>query len=246
MNKYNLADGMIIINRMNVKNNIPRDILYQLEPNGEHSYIGIIHDAFHVKYVKFLYDWLEKMDDFKSGRTSFGQIPRLQKWYQRNKHYFSKTWKDQDMERWMSHEGDATLDDLERCVQRMICHFGLQEKQNVQIPSINSCLINKYRYGGDSIRPHRDNQTTFGQNPTVIGISLGVEREIIFKRIEYNPVKMNSIKPDKERMEEIRISLKPGSLFIMGGSVQKYYSHEIPKVEMDGVRYSLTFREFIE
>ena len=50
---------------MNVKNNIPRDILYQLEPNGEHSYIGIIDDAFHVKYMEFLYNWLEKMDDFK-------------------------------------------------------------------------------------------------------------------------------------------------------------------------------------
>ena len=231
---------------MNVKNNIPRDILYQLEPNGEHSYIGIIDDAFHVKYVEFLYSWLEKMDDFKSGQTSFGEIPRLQKWYQRNGQYFSKTWKDQDMERWMSHTYDDALYDLERYVQRMISHFGLQEKQNVQIPSINSCLINKYRCGSDSIKPHRDNQTTFGENPTVIGISLGVEREIVFKRIEYNPEKMNSIKLDKERMEEIRIPLKPGSLFIMGGSVQKYYSHEIPKVEMDGVRYSLTFREFIE
>ena len=122
----------------------------------------------------------------------------------------------------------------------------LREKKNIKIPSINSCLINKYRDGSDSIRPHRDNQITFGENPTVFGFSLGVEREIIFKRIEYNPEKMNSIKLDKGRMEEIRIPLKPGSLFIMGGSVQKYYSHEIPKVEMDGVRYSLTFREFIE
>ena len=109
-----------------------------------------------------------------------------------------------------------------------------------------SCLINKYRYGSDSIKAHRDNQTTFGQNPTVIGISLGVKREIIFKRIEYNPDRINSIKLDKERPEEIRIPLKPGSLFIMGGSIQKYYSHEIPKVDMDGVRYSFTFREFIE
>ena len=231
---------------MNVKNTIPRDILYQLEPNGEYSYIGIIEDAFHVEYNKFLYNWLDNMDDFKSGQTNFGDIPRLQKWYQRNGQYFSKTWKNQDMERWISHTYDDTLYDLEKCVQRMIGHFGLQDKQNCQIPSINSCLINKYRSGSDSIKPHRDNQTTFGENPTVIGISLGDEREIIFKRIEYNPDKMNSIKLDKERMEEIRIPLKAGSIFIMGGSVQKYYSHEIPKVDIDGVRYSLTFREFLE
>ena len=64
---------------MNVKNTIPRDILYQLEPNGEYSYIGIIEDAFHVEYNKFLYNWLDKMDDFKSGQTNFGDIPRLQK-----------------------------------------------------------------------------------------------------------------------------------------------------------------------
>ena len=216
-------------------------ILYQQEPNREYSYIGVIDNSFDTSYIEYLYDWLEKMDDFKSGQTTFGNVPRLQKWYQQDGCYFSKVWKDQNMERWISQTYDDTLLTIERYVQNMIEHVDIE---HIKIPTINSCLINKYRHGRDSIKPHRDNQTTFGENPTVIGLSLGIERDIIFKRIVYNPEKMNSIKKDKEREEVICIRLKPGSLFIMGGAVQKYYSHEIPKTKNDGVRYSLTFREF--
>ena len=56
---------------------------------------------------------------------------------------------------------------------------------------------------------------------------------------------MNSIKEDKENREELRIPLKEGSMFVMAGAVQKYFSHEIPKVDNKDIRYSLTFREFI-
>tara|TARA_B100000963_G_C22560744_1_gene641200 strand:+ start:374 stop:1069 length:696 start_codon:yes stop_codon:yes gene_type:complete len=230
---------------MELEFNSPFDILYQNEPNGEFSYIGILNKVFNDDYLDFLYNWLEKTDDFKTGHTSFGAIPRLQKWYQRDKHYFSYKWKDQNLDRWKSNDYDSVLDDLEIYVQNIIRKFKLNEK-NINFPLLNSCLINKYRDGSDSIKPHRDNKDSFGENPTVIGISLGVEREIIFKRIEYNPNKMNSIKLDKDRMEEIRVPLKPGSLFIMGGAVQKYYSHEIPKDDSENVRYSLTFREYIK
>ena len=40
--------------------------------------------------------------------------------------------------------------------------------------------------------------------------------------------------------------LEPGSLFMMAGSSQRFFSHEIPKTtEKCGRRYSLTFREFV-
>ena len=43
----------------------------------------------------------------------------------------------------------------------------------IQIPKINSCLVNKYRNGDDSIRPHRDTPDSFGFYPSIIGLSLG-------------------------------------------------------------------------
>ena len=55
---------------------------------------------------------------------------------------------------------------------------------------------------------------------------------------------MNSIKSDKTNPEEIKITLPSGSLFIMAGSIQKYFSHEIPKTYSNKTRYSMTFRQF--
>jgi alkylated DNA repair dioxygenase AlkB len=222
------------------------DILFQVEPNGEYSYIGIIHNVFQAHYLTFIREWLDSMDDFRYGKTSFNAIPRVQKWLQHEKKYFSKTWNDQHIYRWMSCEYDNTLTEIEKYIQKLTNTLDILKTPSLRIPIINSCLINKYRDGCDSIRAHRDNQTTFGDNPTVIGVSIGSEREIRFNRIIYNPEKMNSIKVDKTHMEEIKFTLPEGSLFIMAGAVQKYYSHEIPKSDCEKTRYSLTFREFIE
>ena len=99
-------------------------------------------------------------------------------------------------------------------------------------PIINSCLINKYRNSKDYISPHRDTNISFGEYPTIAGLSIGSEREIVFKRTD-------------QKGKIFKFKLNSGSLFIMGGCSQKYYTHEIPPVNNENVRYSLTFREFI-
>ena len=51
---------------------------------------------------------------------------------------------------------------------------------------------------------------------------------------------------NKKSFLNFDIELKHGSLFIMAGSSQKYFSHEIPtETKKLGVRYSLTFREVL-
>mgnify|MGYP003948255461 CR=1 FL=1 len=217
-------------------------IYFNKEDNQEYAYIGIIPDFINDDSLNFL----EYITDFKGGTTSFGNIPRLQKWYQSDGKYFSKTWKDQDLERWKSNEYEPPLLKLQYNIQDYIDTLDIYKYMGINKPKINSCLINKYRDGNDSIRPHRDNQTTFGDNPTVIGISHGDEREIIFKRIHYNSDRMNSIKPDRDNQQEIRLKLKTGSLFVMAGAIQKYFSHEIPKTDSNDIRYSMTFRQFYE
>ena len=86
-----------------------------------------------------------------------------------------------------------------------------------------------------------------------------------FKRIIYNREKLKSIKNDNSfgGCKEFKIRLPPGSILFMGGETQKYYSHEIQKIDQDisrgsssssssyvdevsndAIRYSLTFRQY--
>ena len=243
--KKNNQKKKVKLKILNKNENIMNPIYFKKENNSEYSFIGIINNVFSKEYKKDIFTWLNTMDDFRGGETSFGKIPRKQKWYEMNGRYFSKEWIDQDIERWKSNKYDDELLELQKNIQNIINDFDIYKYKGITKPNINSCLINKYRDGRDSIKPHRDNQTTFGDNPTVIGISFGDEREIVFKRIIYDPNKMNSIKEDKENREELRIPLKEGSMFVMAGAVQKYFSHEIQKVDNKDIRYSLTFREFI-
>ena len=103
-----------------------------------------------------------------------------------------------------------------------------------------------YRFKSDRIRAHRDTNQSFGKEPTIAGLSIGVPREICFKRVEYDNTNHHLSKLDK-KTQNLNFSrrLESRSLFIMSGSSQKYWTHEIPPGVEEGVRFSLTFREFI-
>ena len=158
------------------------------------------------------------MDDFIPSIAYSGEISRSQKWYHINKKYFCGTWT-KKYAKWVSFDYDNDLLYLQSKVNRHL--------NNVQL---NSCLINRYDSGKFYIGAHRDNSTTFGEYPTIANISLGSSRDIVFKR---------------KGKEEIRFTLESGSLFIMSGSSQKYYTHEVPCSDTEDVRFSLTFRETI-
>ena len=134
-------------------------------------------------------------------------------------------------------------------IQKKIQNFAdnlhtIEHDNLIQIPKINSCLINKYRDGNDSIKPHRDTCYSFGYYPTVLGISIGEERTMSIKKINYNPNNINSLKHDLNTDLNLDIKLEDNSLFIMAGASQKYFTHEIPKYSNNNVRYSL-IREYI-
>ena len=104
-----------------------------------------------------------------------------------------------------------------------------------------------YKDGSHSIRHHRDTDKAFGQNPTIIGISLGATRVIEFKRVLYDGSnKRHSKKDKKAEYMNFKMKLESGSMFIMAGSSQKFWTHGI--LADDSVvdrRYSLTMREQI-
>lgn len=187
---------------------------------------------------KNIFEWLENMDDFKGGTLYYKrEIPRLQKWYQIDGKYFSKGWRKRH-DRWESHVYDNKLFDIQNKMQNFI-----HNKTEME-PVFNSCLINLYRNGEDSIRLHSDSLDSFGDEPVILVISIGQPRDIVFHRKIVSD-NSRSLKLD-ENEEPIHIRMESGSVLMMSGSTQIYYCHEVPKCECENKRYSLTFREFIQ
>jgi alkylated DNA repair dioxygenase AlkB len=93
----------------------------------------------------------------------------------------------------------------------------------------NSILLNYYRSGQDSISWHSDSEKELGENPIVSSISLGTERVFL-------------IKHKTKKKEKRTFRLGHGSLLIMGGMMQQFWLHSVPKTEEIGERINLTFR----
>ena len=187
--------------------------------------------------------WLEKQN-YKEGHCISGkEIPRLQMWYQREEKYFCEDWKCR-YDRWKSQKYDEYLLNLEHLINIKLNEI-LQKYPFVRVPNINSCLVNKYRDGNDSIKPHRDTPQSFGEYPTIAGISIGDKRTLKIKKIIFNEQNQYSTKEDKEDKINLDIELGHNSLFIMAGASQKNFTHEILKNNSNKERYSLTFREHI-
>lgn len=228
-------------------------IINQMEDNGNYSFVGLSENVFDKKTQEDFYDYLEKME-FYGGVTSFGEIPREQAWYYDGGGNFGDraNWTDLQNPRWIARTYNPVL----RCIQNRIqtwydANISCMCKGGINANAIfDSILLNKYRGLGDSIKPHRDSETIFGDNPTVLILSIGCPREIVFQRILYDPNNLNSIKRDRNFKgdQTFRVNLPSGSVLFMGGEVQKYYSHEIKKVgsvnKGDHTRYSLTFRQY--
>jgi alkylated DNA repair dioxygenase AlkB len=185
-----------------------------------------------------LLHYLNNMNDFLPCNNFKNNSSRYQKWYQEKMKYFCPKWKKR-FQRWKSFKYDDIINNTQKKVQKKIKSLNLGD------PEFNSCLINKYLNGSDYIKNHRDSKDSFGEYPVIVGISLGSERKINFNKVIYDKENNRSIKLDQNSNKNFSFSLESGSLFIMSGSSQKYFVHEIPKCDTKDIRYSFTFREFI-
>ena len=79
---------------------------------------------------------------------------------------------------------------------------------------------------------HSDDEKELGHNPTIASLSLGEEREIVFK--------------NKNENISLKIPQLHGQLLVMHGSTQEYWKHEIKKTKkLKKPRINLTFRNII-
>jgi alkylated DNA repair dioxygenase AlkB len=95
--------------------------------------------------------------------------------------------------------------------------------------SFNCVLVNYYRDGNDSNGWHADNEKELGLNPVIASVSLGATRRFDLKH--------------QISGENIEFELYNGSLLIMGGELQQFWKHRIPKQKkVKEGRINLTFR----
>lgn len=182
-------------------------------------------------------------NEWKGGFAFGREIPRLQRWYSKNNQYFYPKWH-MRFDRWQPQTYEEWLNILQEKVSTKLENIFTnyyKEYSSFKHFNVNSTQINYYRNQDDMIPQHRDHLKTFGENPSIAILSLGSERNMKFERID--PCSENIRIMKEENDKNINIKLEHGSMIIMAGTTQKYFSHGIPReYEEYGKRYSLTFR----
>ncbi|WP_083607440.1 alpha-ketoglutarate-dependent dioxygenase AlkB [Thalassospira sp. TSL5-1] len=98
--------------------------------------------------------------------------------------------------------------------------------------SFNTVLLNLYRDGRDSVSWHADDEDVLGDNPVIASLSFGGERRFHMRH--------------NQSGERVSIDLPHNSLLIMGGAMQHYWQHQIPKTARPvEPRINLTFRKTV-
>ena len=102
----------------------------------------------------------------------------------------------------------------------------------------NQILINWYGNGAHYIGPHTDNEAQIVSASPIISITLNegtIER--IFR-----------IRSKIDKKIILDISMPDKTYLVMGGDMQKMFTHEVPKItgkkDLVGKRINITFRQF--
>ena len=95
----------------------------------------------------------------------------------------------------------------------------------------NAVLANLYRSGADSMGWHSDDEAELGPDPAIASVSLGAIRCFRMRR-------------RKPGSASFGLDLAPGSLLLLGGTVQRTWQHALPKTRRPvGCRINLTYRQ---
>ena len=100
--------------------------------------------------------------------------------------------------------------------------------------TFNSVLLNWYRNGEDHMGWHADDEPELGVNPLIASVNFGETRDFVLRR-------------NDEPRQKIVMPLQHGTLLVMGGALQHYWQHSVPKRKrVKGSRFNLTFRAIVE
>ncbi|SEK46219.1 Alkylated DNA repair dioxygenase AlkB [Aquimarina amphilecti] len=98
------------------------------------------------------------------------------------------------------------------------------EIERITNETFNSCLLNLYHTGEDSLGWHSDSE-----KGAVASLSLGAARKFVFK--------------NKSTKEKVDFNLSNGDLLVMKGDTQENWLHTVPRTKkVSTPRINLTFR----
>lgn len=99
----------------------------------------------------------------------------------------------------------------------------------------NFVLINRYADGEDYISHHFDATADLVENSSIVGVTLGAERDFSLKAINFIP---------KRLQPRIDFILHHGSIYEMRHPTNEHWKHGVPKrADVKTPRVSLTFRQ---
>jgi alkylated DNA repair dioxygenase AlkB len=180
------------------------------------------------RYYNVLEEQLEYNNDKDSMVTVFGKrhhIPRKQVGYGVNGLQYNFSGCKVQAKSWLE--------------QNEVCKVILDIRKLVEQytdESFNFVLINRYNDGNDFIGYHRDDEKELVKESSIVSVSLGSKRDILFK----------SIKKTRRIDKLHKIELNHGSILIIKYPTNEIWKHSIPKRRrIDKPRISLTFRNMI-
>jgi alkylated DNA repair dioxygenase AlkB len=98
--------------------------------------------------------------------------------------------------------------------------------------TFNSCLLNLYHTGDESMAYHSDDEKALGRNATIASLSFGAERKFAFKH--------------KQTKQVVSLVLEHGSLLVMKDETQTNWLHRLPPTKkVTRPRINLTFRTMV-
>jgi alkylated DNA repair dioxygenase AlkB len=188
-----------------------------LNLDGTAVYFGSVLDE---QSSKLLFDKLEKEIDWQRDKVMmFGKVletTRLVSWYGKQKFTYKYSNKEK-----VALPYPKVLEDIHSMVE------------NITGQEYNSCLLNFYHDGSQSMSWHSDNEREIEGDSSICSLSLGARRKFKFKHIKTGQV--------------IDVWLENGSVIDMSGEIQRFWKHCLPKTKkVTAPRINLTFRKMKE
>ena len=107
-----------------------------------------------------------------------------------------------------------------------------QLAEKITETTYNSCLLNLYHNGDESMAWHSDDEKTLARHQSIASFSFGAERKFSFKH--------------KTTQQKVSLILENGSLLEMKDETQENWWHRLPKTKLVKTpRINLTFRTII-
>lgn len=140
-------------------------------------------------------------------------IPRLHRWFADQGQSYSWSGITMQAERFPS-----SLDDMRK---------ELETRTGIWF---NTALANLYRDGNDSVSWHADDEPELGPKPLIASLSLGAPRKFRMRRRD-------------DHAERFELTLTHGSMLVLGGDMQHWWEHCVPKTRKPvPPRINVTFR----